>query len=133
VLRQRLIELLTDCGKRDNRAEAEGLDILRSQLVDPDLVHMEGEYRAECAREVAEAERLFRTTYAGILEHEKRLNMIDGMSPSIAEAAARANLALRLHGLEEELRGITTYHRERYRRRLRELVAMQDDRRTEGY
>jgi hypothetical protein len=132
ALRQRLLDLLAECGRHESPAETEELTALGSRLVDPDLVRTEGEYRAECEREVAQAEQLFQTTYAGLLEHEKRLNMLDGMSAPIAEAAARANLVLRLRGLEEELRGIVAHHRERYRRRLVELVAMQDDRRTEG-
>lgn len=132
ALRQRLLDLVAECGRHVSPAEAEERTALRSRLVDPDLVRMEGEYRAECEREVAEAEQLFQTTYAGLLEHEKRLNMLDGMSAPVAEAAARANLVLRLQGLEEELRGIVAHHRERYRRRLVELAAMQDDRRAEG-
>jgi hypothetical protein len=132
ALRQRLLALLSEDSEPTRPIETADPEVLRSRLADPDLARTEREYRAAYEHEVAEAHERLHVTYAGLLAHEVRLHTLDGMSPPAAEAAARANLALRVRGMEEELRSLTAYHRDRYFARLRELVAMQEDRRADG-
>jgi hypothetical protein len=124
ALREQLLALLADCGAAESA--------LRSRLTDADLVRMEQEYHSECERAVADAEQRFHAAYRDLLSRETELHTLDGMSSSAAEGAARANLVLRRRAMEEELRGFTRYHRERYLRQLRELAAVQEDRRAEG-
>ena len=132
ALRERLLALLAECACSDTSSKAAEPEALRSRLRDADLVQMEREYRTEYEREVAEAEQRFHATYLGLLSHETWLHTLDGMNPSAAGAAARANLALRLQAMKVELQALTAHHRERYVRRLRELAAMQEDRRMDG-
>lgn len=131
-LRQRLLVLLSDV--LDPAEPGEGADpgVLRARLVAPDLARAEREYRAAYDHEVAEARQQLRATSAELLAHEVWLHTLDGMSPAAAELAAQANLAPRVRAMEEELRSLTAYHRDRYVRRLRELVAMQEDRLAGG-
>jgi hypothetical protein len=131
-LRERLLALLAECECSDTSSEVAEPEALRSRLRDADLLRMEREYRTEYEREVAEAEQRLHTTYLGLLSHETWLHTLDGMNPSAAGAAARANLALRLQAMEVELQALTAHHQERYVRRLRELAAMQEDRRMDG-
>src|SRR5262249_21653025 len=102
---------------------------LRARIIDPDLLHLEELYRAEYEHAVSEGQRLCRDAYRDLLEREKQLYRLDGMSDRTAEGAARANLTLRRVELREELHALIAYHRGRYLRRLRELAAMQTDRR----
>ncbi|HYH66811.1 MAG TPA: hypothetical protein VD866_19110 [Urbifossiella sp.] len=132
MLRQRLLALLSESSEPTRPSETADPEALRSRLVDPDLARTEREYRAAYEREVAEARQRLQVTHAGLLAHEVRLHRLDGMSPPAAEAAARANLALRVRGMEEELRSLTAYHRDRYLGRLRELAAMQEDQWADG-
>jgi hypothetical protein len=95
------------------------------------LLRLEDLYRAEYEQAVAEGERLCRAAYCELLEGEVELCVLDGMGRTVAEGAARANLTLRRAALREELHALILYHRGRYLRRLRELVAMQGDRQEE--
>jgi hypothetical protein len=104
---------------------------LRARMADADLLRLEDLYRAEYEQAVAEGERLCRAAYQELLEGEIELCVLDGMRRTAAEGAARVNLTLRRTALQEELHALILYHRGRYLRRLRELVAMQGDRRVE--
>jgi hypothetical protein len=39
----------------------------------------------------------------GMIAHETRINAMDGMSPRLAEIAAKNNLTVRLRGLDDEV------------------------------
>jgi hypothetical protein len=132
ALRERLLALLSEVAPPAEPETTADPAALKARLVDPDLVRAEREYRAAYEREVDEARQRLHSTYTGLLSHETWLHTLDGMSAIAAEAAVRANLALRLRGMEEELQALTTYHEDRYLKRLRELAALQEDRRTEG-
>jgi hypothetical protein len=131
TLRERLLALLSEVAPPAEPEATADPDALKSRLVDPDLVRAEREYRAAYDREVAEARQRLHSTYLELLSHETWLHTLDGMSPSAAESAARANLVLRQRGMEDELEALIAHHRDRYLHRLQELAAMQEDRRTE--
>ena len=110
---------------------SERVDQILDRVLPPEIAAKRIQFLKEHADEVLALRDTAKRAWEMMLTHEMRVMLFDGMSPRVAEQAAKTNLGVRKAELAAELEAALQYHSDRLAKRMQRLMEELED--VEGY
>ena len=106
---------------------SEPVDQVLDRVLPPEIAAKRIQFLKEHADEVLALKQLAKDAWDGMLAREMRVMLFDGMSPRLAEQAAKNNLGVRKAELDAELEEALQRESDRLTRRVQRLLEDLED------